>query len=76
MDDLNGLDAGLRLSARVAERQARIGIVGLGYVGLPTAVAFALAGFDVIGVDSSETRCKDVNAGHSHVEDVSSGTLL
>ena len=40
-----------QLLDRIARREARIGIVGLGYVGLPLAVAFAQQGFTVVGVD-------------------------
>ncbi len=47
-----------------------IGIVGLGYVGLPLAVAFAEAGERVVGVDRSAERVAALRAGHSHVEDV------
>ncbi|MBA3365451.1 MAG: hypothetical protein H0U03_06645, partial [Actinobacteria bacterium] len=41
---------------RIATRQATIGIVGLGYAGLPLAMSFAEVGFDVTGVDLSEDR--------------------
>ena len=41
---------------RVATRSARVGIVGLGYAGLPLAMAFAEAGFDVTGIDLSRER--------------------
>jgi UDP-N-acetyl-D-glucosamine dehydrogenase len=47
-----------------------IGIVGLGYVGLPLAVAFAEAGNEVIGLDANPSRVDSLNAGHSHIEDV------
>ena len=52
-----------------------IGIVGLGYVGLPLAVAFAEAGHEVIGIDVDSTRVAAVNQGSSHVEDVPSKRL-
>jgi UDP-N-acetyl-D-glucosamine dehydrogenase len=48
----------------------RIGIVGLGYVGLPLAVAFAEAGQDVVGVDTDGRVVEALAAGRSHVEDV------
>jgi UDP-N-acetyl-D-glucosamine dehydrogenase len=48
----------------------RIGIVGLGYVGLPLAVAFAEAGCEVCGVDVDAGRVAEVRAGRSHVEDI------
>ena len=53
----------------------RIGIVGLGYVGLPLAVAFAEAGQEVVGLDSDRRKVEGVNAGRSHVEDVPDATL-
>src|ERR1700722_8307791 len=53
----------------------RVGIVGLGYVGLPLAVAFAQAGVEVVGVDIDELRVEAVAAGRSHVEDVGDSTL-
>jgi UDP-N-acetyl-D-glucosamine dehydrogenase len=52
-----------------------IGIVGLGYVGLPIAVAFAEAGHEVVGIDVDSTRVAAVNQGSSHVEDVPSERL-
>jgi UDP-N-acetyl-D-glucosamine dehydrogenase len=48
----------------------RIGIVGLGYVGLPLAVAFAEAGCDVIGIDVDAGKVAALSAGRSHVEDI------
>ena len=53
----------------------KIGIVGLGYVGLPLAVAFAEAGQEVVGLDSDRRKVEGVNAGRSHVEDVADETL-
>src|ERR671929_1833969 len=48
----------------------RIGIVGLGYVGLPLAVAFAEAGCDVIGIDVDAGKVAALSDGRSHVEDI------
>ena len=48
----------------------KIGIVGLGYVGLPLAVAFAEAGNEVVGLDANPSRVDSLNAGRSHIEDV------
>jgi UDP-N-acetyl-D-glucosamine dehydrogenase len=47
-----------------------VGIVGLGYVGLPLAVAFAEAGIGVVGVDSDPSKVAGVREGRSHVEDI------
>ena len=52
-----------------------VGIVGLGYVGLPLAVAFAEAGVDVVGVDTDGARVATLRRGESHIEDVSAETL-
>src|SRR3954454_12363440 len=53
----------------------KIGIVGLGYVGLPLAVAFAEAGCDVVGVDVDASRVAALRSGHSHVEDIEDARL-
>ena len=53
----------------------RVGIIGLGYVGLPLAVAFAEAGHEVTGVDVSERLIESLNAGRSQVEDISDEQL-
>ena len=53
----------------------KIGIVGLGYVGLPLGVAFAEAGHEVVGVDADARRVAAVEAGESYVEDVTSERL-
>ncbi len=63
------------LSDKIARRTARVGVVGLGYVGLPTAVAATTAGFDVTGIDIDRGRVDQINAGRSHVEDVGSDVL-
>lgn len=63
------------LARRIAERTAAVCVMGLGYVGLPTAVAYAEAGFAVVGVDIDERRRAGVAAGRSHVGDVSDDRL-
>jgi UDP-N-acetyl-D-glucosamine dehydrogenase len=57
-------------SERVDDRTARIGIVGLGYVGLPLAVEFARAGFRVTGVEAGAARLKTLKRGKSYIGDV------
>jgi UDP-N-acetyl-D-glucosamine dehydrogenase len=61
-----------QLLARIRNRDATVGIVGLGYVGLPLAMEFARAGFHVIGYDVSAHRVRDLMAGNSHIQDVPS----
>jgi UDP-N-acetyl-D-glucosamine dehydrogenase len=53
----------------------KIGIVGLGYVGLPLAVAFAEAGHEVVGLDTDPRKVEGLNGGHSHIEDVVDASL-
>ena len=60
-----------RLLDRIRTRKARIGVIGLGYVGLPLAVEFARRGFDVSGFDVDEAKTKEINAGRSYIPDVS-----
>src|SRR3954447_20513903 len=55
---------------RIASRDAKIGIVGLGYAGLPLAMAFAEAGFEVTGIDLSDERVAAVNEQRSYLVDV------
>jgi UDP-N-acetyl-D-glucosamine dehydrogenase len=57
--------------ARVAARDLVIGVVGLGYVGLPLAVSFAESGFPVVGFDVDAERAAALNRGESHIDDVS-----
>jgi len=63
------------LEEKIRTRQARVGIIGLGYVGLPLAVEFAKAGFSVTGIDLSESKIARVNAKDSYVGDVPSAVL-
>ncbi len=63
------------LVEKIRSRSARVGVVGLGYVGLPLAVEFARAGFHVTGIDVSEKKVSDINAGMSYVQDVASADV-
>jgi UDP-N-acetyl-D-glucosamine dehydrogenase len=63
------------LEDKIRARTARVGIVGLGYVGLPLAVEFAKAGFTVTGIDVSDDKTRCVNAGESYIGDIDSATL-
>jgi UDP-N-acetyl-D-glucosamine dehydrogenase len=62
----------LELKEKIQKKQARIGIIGLGYVGLPLAVEFAKAGFEVTGFDVDVAKVSSINKGHSYIGDVSS----
>jgi UDP-N-acetyl-D-glucosamine dehydrogenase len=63
------------LHARFAERTAVVGVIGLGYVGLPLAVEVARSGFRTLGFDLSQSVVEGVNGGHSHVLDVEGEVL-
>lgn len=69
------MDLKQKLLDKIASREAVIGIAGVGYVGLPLAVAFAEEGFSVIGVDVDETKVEALNRGESYVEDVAGERL-
>lgn len=59
-----------RLKERIVNKSARVGVLGLGYVGLPLAVEFARAGFQVTGIDVQQSKVEAFNRGHSYVKDV------
>lgn len=63
------------LLRKICRRQARVGVVGLGYVGLPLAVEFARAGFSVTGFDIDPHRAEQANSGSSYINDVSDQML-
>jgi UDP-N-acetyl-D-mannosaminuronic acid dehydrogenase len=56
------------LKKKIADRSAKIGVIGLGYVGLPVAALFALKGFDVVGIDIKTERVDKINWGISPIE--------
>ncbi len=58
------------LKDRIINKKARVGVLGLGYVGLPLAVEFAHAGFEVVGIDVQQSKIDQFNSGHSYVKDV------
>ena len=63
------------LQEKIKSRTARVGIIGLGYVGLPLAVEFARAGFAVTGIDVQESKVAKLNRGESYVQDVPTSAL-
>jgi UDP-N-acetyl-D-glucosamine dehydrogenase len=60
---------------RICNKSVSIGVVGLGYVGLPLAVAFSEAGFRVLGFDIKRERVESINQGKSYIADLSSRRL-
>lgn len=63
------------LQKKIQNKSAKIAVVGLGYVGLPLAVEFANAGFDVTGIDVSVDKVKKINKGQNYIDDVDSKLL-
>jgi len=63
------------LESRIRDKSADIGVVGLGYVGLPLALAFAEAGFNVTGIDSDKGRVNKIMRGTSYLLDIESARL-
>jgi UDP-N-acetyl-D-glucosamine dehydrogenase len=69
-DDPRGAASTAGLRRKIRDRGARIGIIGLGYVGLPLALEFTRAGFKVWGIDVDARKVETLAAGGSYVEDV------
>ena len=63
------------LLAKISARSAAVGVIGMGYVGLPLAVRAAAQGFPVLGFDVSAERVDQLNAGQSYIGDVPSAAL-
>jgi UDP-N-acetyl-D-glucosamine dehydrogenase len=64
-----------QLSEKISSRKAKLGVVGLGYVGLPLAVEFAKAGFEVMGIDVLPAKADAVNRGESYIQDIPTSVL-
>ena len=75
MSELEAADSAALLAEKIRSHTARVGVVGLGYVGLPLAVEFARAGFAVTGIDIDAGKVQRVNAGDSYVGDIPSAVL-
>ena len=65
----------MSLKERIENKEAQIGVIGLGYVGLPLAVEFAKAGFSVTGIDIDESKVAGINAGENYIPDIAEDTL-
>lgn len=65
------MSSDVKLKGKIEGRTAKVGVIGLGYVGLPLAVEFARQGFDVTGFDVDPRKVDAINAGRSYIGDVS-----
>ena len=63
------------LLERIEHKTARLGVIGMGYVGLPLATVFAKAGFQVTGIDVNADRMAELNRGESYIEDIPASTI-
>ena len=63
------------LLAKIEAKTAKIAVIGLGYVGLPLAVDFAIAGFHVVGIDNDSARADDVSMGRNYISDISGADM-
>src|ERR1041385_7958232 len=63
------------LRRKIETHQANVGVVGLGYVGLPLVVEFAHAGFCVTGIDVQQSKVDAINRGESYIQDVPTASL-
>jgi UDP-N-acetyl-D-glucosamine dehydrogenase len=63
------------LAGRIRDKTAHLAVIGIGYVGLPLAVAFAEAGYRVIGLDLDTRKVESINGGESYIPDVASGSV-
>ena len=60
------------LKEKLGSREARLGVIGLGYVGLPLSMEFARSGFNVIGIDTNADKVRMLQEGESYIQDVPS----
>ncbi|MCA9731707.1 MAG: nucleotide sugar dehydrogenase [Deferribacteres bacterium] len=65
----------MSLETKISQKTAKIGVIGLGYVGLPLAVEYAKAGFSVLGVDNDSEKVNKLNKGENYIDDVNSKEL-
>ncbi len=59
-----------KINKTIEDKKIKLGIIGLGYVGLPLAVEFAKAGIETLGFEISKTKVQNINKGKSYIDDV------
>jgi len=60
----------MNLKNKIENREAQVGVIGLGYVGLPLAMEFVRAGFQVTGIDVDQEKVKKLNRGENYIQDI------
>ena len=65
----------MNLIKKINDRSAKVGVIGLGYVGLPLAIEFVNAGYEVIGIDVDENKINTINSAKNYIKDVDDKTL-
>jgi UDP-N-acetyl-D-glucosamine dehydrogenase len=68
--------ANTEIIKKISEKKVKIGVIGLGYVGLPLAVTFARNGVEVLGFEKSEKKVEAVNAAQNYISDVTDSDLV
>ncbi|MFH1076361.1 MAG: NAD(P)-binding domain-containing protein, partial [Pseudomonadota bacterium] len=68
---LNSRTTGRLLKTKITQHEARIGIIGLGYVGLPLVLEFSKAGFPVCGFDVDSNKVQSLHSGKSYIKHIS-----
>src|SRR5512144_7759 len=64
-----------QLIQKLHDKTAKIGVLGMGYVGLPLSVVFAEAGYNVLGIDPDKRKVEAFNQGRSYIQDITSETI-
>jgi len=64
-----------KLEKKIHGKKARIGIIGMGYVGIPLGLGFAGSGFSVTGFDNDSARVKDINAGKQVMKHIPASSM-
>lgn len=65
----------MNFKTKIENREAQIGVIGLGYVGLPLAMEFVRAGFHVTGIDVDQEKVKKLNRGENYIQDVEDASV-
>ena len=60
----------MNLIKKINNRSAKIGVIGLGYVGLPLAIEFVNAGYEVVGIDTNQSKINSIKSGSNYIKDV------